>query len=90
VAKLVGILWIPVGLIVAFVSKQAGYPQASGWLFIAAGLAMVWIVGRRYGLSGKRTWARAVIGSFVVLALVGSAVLWLWAMSGTPGLERTQ
>ncbi|HSL77113.1 MAG TPA: hypothetical protein VK867_09220 [Candidatus Limnocylindrales bacterium] len=51
---------------------------------------MIWIAGRRFGLSGKRTWARAVIGSVVVLVLVGGVIMSLWAMNGAPGIERTQ
>jgi hypothetical protein len=83
-----GTLWVPVGLVVAFVSARAGFPTGSGWLFVTAGLVILWVVGRPLDLHGRRAWILAGVLAVVVLWIVGGILLFSLAMAGCPGMTQ--
>jgi len=85
-----GAAWIPIGLILAFVSAQMGALRASGWLFLVAGAIPFVIVGRRLALRGWRSWTAAGVAAVGSLWLIGGAVIFFWALAGFPGMPASR
>ena len=70
VGVLSALVWVGVGLGLAYLSAALGAPTLSGWLAIIAGPVAFGIVGSLHGLSGQRDRARAgCLGLAVALGI---------------------
>jgi hypothetical protein len=70
IALISAVLWVLLGLGLAFVSARLGYPTLSGYLAVLSGLLAVLIVGRRLGLKGSGDWIRAILLTVGIMWLV--------------------
>jgi hypothetical protein len=79
------ILWVGLGLAVAFLSARAGAPTASGWLALLTGPVVLFIVGQRARVRGRGDWALAGLLEFGVVLVLGTTAIFSLTLSGAFG-----
>ena len=75
------VVWVTLGLGLAFVSSSLEVPQLSGWLALLAGPAALVVVGRRHGLHRRRDWLVAGGIAFAVAWVVLGLTVCVGAMA---------
>ena len=75
------VVWIGLGLGLAFLSSRLGAPQLSGWLALLAGPAALAVVGRRHSLNRRRDWILAGGIAFGIAWVVSGLALCIGAMA---------
>lgn len=83
------VLWVAIGLGVAWLSAQAGAPTASGWLALLSGPVALLIAGRIFNIRGPRDWIGVGAVGIVAVFGVGFAAIFMLTMltagRGFPG-----
>ena len=77
---LTAVLWVVIGVALAWVSAQAGMPTASGWLALLSGPIALVVVGRRSQLRGLGDWVMATVIAIVAVMAVGGAGIFIWTI----------
>jgi hypothetical protein len=67
------LLWIGLGLALAYAAARVGIPGASGWLAVVAGPVAIAIAGQRARLIATGDWVRA--GALAVLIVTFSLMM---------------
>lgn len=79
------ILWVVIGLVVAFVSARVGAPTASGWLALFTGPVVLFIVGQRARVRGRGDWVLAGMLEFGLVMVMGMSAIFFLTLGGAFG-----
>ncbi|HEY8637096.1 MAG TPA: hypothetical protein VIL81_07505 [Candidatus Limnocylindrales bacterium] len=79
------VLWIVIGLAVAFVTSHLPGQTVTGWLPVLTGPVILRIVGRRQGLHDSWSWTQAGLLQLGVVILVISVAIYAVVLGGFLG-----